>query len=65
MNNLENNMDVLMDSISKVDYSPKNNIQYAQLAVVGVFIGIVLAGAKTMDVIRSIAESDTSVKVAS
>ena len=65
MNNLENNMAVLMESISKVDYSPKNNIQYAQLAVVGIFLGVVWAGAKAMDSIQSIAKGNTSAKVAS
>ncbi len=65
MNNLENNMAVLMESISKVDYSPKNNTQYAQLAVVGIFLGVVWAGAKAMDSIQSIAKGNTSAKVAS
>ena len=58
-------MAVLMESISKVDYSPKNNTQYAQLAVVGIFLGVVWAGAKAMDSIQSIAKGNTSAKVAS
>ncbi|QUB63538.1 hypothetical protein J5A54_02255 [Prevotella melaninogenica] len=65
MNNLENNMAVLTESISKVDYSPKNNTQYAQLAVVGIFLGVVWASAKAMDSIQSIAKSNTSANVAS
>lgn len=65
MNNLENNMAVLTESISKVDYSPKNNTQYAQLAVVGIFLGVVWASAKAMDSIQSIAKGNTSAKVVS
>ncbi len=58
-------MAVLTESISKVDYSPKNNTQYAQLAVVGIFLGVVWASAKAMDSIQSIAKSNTSANVAS
>ena len=38
MNNLGHNMSNLKNLISKVDYTPKNNIQYAELAIVGIVL---------------------------
>ncbi|AWX07398.1 hypothetical protein [Prevotella intermedia] len=54
MNNLGHNMSNLKNLISKVDYTPKNNIQYADLAIVGIFFIGAWLGGKAIDAIQSI-----------
>ncbi len=54
MNNLGHNMSNLKNLISKVDYTPKNNTQYAELAIVGIFFTLAWLGGKGIDAIQSI-----------
>ena len=54
MNNLGHNMSNLKNLISKVDYTPKNNIQYAELAIVGIVFIVAWRGGKGIDAIQSI-----------
>ncbi|PIK18825.1 hypothetical protein CTI16_06955 [Prevotella intermedia] len=54
MNNLGHNMSNLKNLISKVDYTPKNNIQYAELAIVGIVFIVAWLGGKGIDAIQSI-----------
>lgn len=54
MNNLGHNMSNLKNLISKVDYTPKNNTQYSELAIVGIFFILAWLGGKGIDAIQSI-----------
>ena len=54
MNNLGHNISNLKNLISKVDYTPKNNIQYAELAIVGIVFIVAWLGGKGIDAIQSI-----------